>query len=272
MEKFNIFYIIGNILFGFVILIFFMSKYHLKIIRYFKNFFCLTDKKNKSSEINTNDRVEILKDRYSIKSTEKTNVNLKYLIDSPQQLNFNQSDGIKINYFNNNKLKKLSIDTLSDKIIQNFIYNKKLFMKLFVGEDERYIISNLENFYEFQKKNIITKNPKKYNILLKFFSKNKYLYIFVNNTELIKITNFEQYDKISQLLENNNNIFLIRNKIENKEKYFITYGGYSSCNINSNLLKKTFFINKNTDNKNYKLLSGFDTINIYFFVCTEMSN
>lgn len=273
INKFNIFRIINFvILFIVVITILIVNKYRLKIIYYIKNFFGLIEKKKvkRNSEINTNDRVEILMNKYGIKSTEITN-NLKYLIDSPHHMNFNKSDGIKIDYLNNNVLKKLSYDILSNNIIKIFIYNKKLFIELFMGKDDKYIISNLVNFYEFQKKNIINKNKIKYNILLKFYSKDKYLYIFVNKTELIKINNNNEYDNISQLLEKKNNIFLIRKNIANNDKYFVTYGDYITSTINSNQLKKTFFKNKKHDIKNYNLLTEFNNINIYFFVCTEMS-
>jgi hypothetical protein len=257
-----------------MLIIFILKNWHLKINRYIKNLlgFTKTQKKIKSSDININDRVEILMDKYNIKSTEKTKVNLKYLVDSPTYINFNQSNDIKIDYLNNNELKKLSTDTNSNKIIESFIYNKKLFVELFVGKNDKYIISNLENFYEFQKKSILEENSIKYNILLKFTEKNNCQYIFVNNSDLIKIKKYEEYEKITQLLEKNIDIFLIRKNTENIEKYFVTYGGYVNCKIDSNQLEQTIFKNKQSDGKNYKLLSGFDNVKIYFYVCTQIDN
>jgi hypothetical protein len=273
MNKFNIIGIIcGSFLFICMLIIFVLKKWHLKINRYIKNLlgFTKNSKKIKSSDININDRVEILMDKYNIKSTEKTKVNLKYLIDSPTYINFNQSKGIKVDYLNNNELKKLSRDTLSNKIIENFIYNKKLFVELFIEQNDKYTISNLENFYEFQKKSVQWGNPIKYNILLKFTGKNNYQYIFVNNSDLIKIKKYEEYEKISQLLEKNNDIFLIRKNTESGEKYFVTYGGYVTCRVDSNKLQHTIFKNKQSDGKNYKLLSSFDNVKIYFYVCTQI--
>ena len=244
----------------------------LNIIKRVHYLFGIDDKKKKkSSEIDINDRVEILMDKYGIKSTEKTGINLKYLVNSPSHFIFNKSSDIKLEYLKNSELKKLSLDKISNGIIEDYIYNKKIFEELFVNNDNSPKIRNLKDFHKFQEQNIITKNLIKYNVLLKFFTNDKYMYIFVTGSEFIKIKNYEEYDKICELLEKNIDIFLIRQITKDGEKYNITHGGLSSSNFDIKQLTDTFFKNKQNINKNFKLLSNFDNVNIYFYVSTQIN-
>lgn len=238
----------------------------------FKN----TIKKIKSSDININHKVEILKNKYNIKSTEKTNNYLNYIVNCPTHLNINNPNInnpniFKINYLNNNDLKKLSNNIISKNIISIYIFTKKIFFDLFYDNNNKYLLNSLKDFYEFQKKNILKNNLIKYNIILKFYSGNQYLYIYVNKSNLIKIKKFDEYDKICSLIEKSNNVFLIKDNKNDLKKYYLSLGGYISKNINKNELERTFFNNKNKDNKNYKILSNFSNIKIYFFVSSHIT-
>lgn len=268
--------IIGSTLIIFVILVFFLRKFNINIISFLKNFLVtsfrsIKKKKDKSLKSSIDEKVELLLDKYNIKSTEKTNINLKYMVNSPSHFYFNTSKNFNIDNLNNYgvEIKKLLTDPMSKKIIKNFIYNKKIFIELFTEKNNN-VIRNLETFYEFQIKNISRQNKIKYNVLLKFFTKNDYLYVFVNNNELIKIKKYKEYDQITGLLEKKDNIFLIEQNenIGGEGKYFITYGDYVSCKLDSTELKDIFFKNKQNDYKNYNLLTSFENIGIYFYVST----
>ena len=228
-----------------------------------------TIKKIKSSDMNINHKVKILKNKYNIKSTEKTNNYLNYIVKSPTYLNINNPNIFKIDYLNNNDLKKISNNIISKNIISTYIFTKKIFFDLFYDNNNKYLINSLKDFYEFQKKNILKNNLIKYNIILKFYSDNKYLYIYVNKTNLIKIKKFVEYDKICSLIEKSNNVFLIKDYKNDSNNYYLSLGGYISKNINKNELEETFF--KNKDNKNYKILSNFSNIKIYFFVSSHIT-
>ena len=271
-----IYIIIGGILIVFVFLVYFLKKFNANIISLFKNYFGtslvpIKTKKNKSSKSSIDEKVELLLDKYNIKSTEKTIINLKYMVNSPSHFYYNTSKNFNLDNLNSYRveIKKLSTDPVSKKIIKNFIYNKKIFIELFTEKNNNVII-NLETFYEFQKKNIFQQNKIKYNILLKFFTKNEYMYVFVNNNELIKIKKYKEYDQIVGLLEKKDNIFLIEQNenIEGEGKYFITHGGYVTCKLNPTKLRDIFFKNKLNDYKNYNLLKSFENISIYFYVST----
>ena len=280
MSIINIFWIIGLIVIGIVfvyyVIVILEYKLKLNLIKKIRNFLNMSNtKKIKSSEINVGDRVEILMNKYGIKSTEKTktNFNLKYLVDSPSYFNYNVSTDLKIDYLKNGELKKMSSNKLSNEIIKDYVYNKKLFSELFLNNNMEYKIKTLEDFYEFQKQNIVDKNLVKYNILLKFFTESNYIYIFVNDSDFIKIKKYEEYDKICELIDKNNDIFLIQNDIGDNEKYYITHGGLSTSHFDIKQLSDTFFKNKkNATNKNLKLLSEFDNLNIYFYVSTQITN
>jgi len=229
-------------------------------------------KKNK--QIDIIDKVEILKDHYGIKSTEKTSVNLNLLVNKPSHLNVNNIDNMNIKFLNEN-LKNLSNDHNSEKIIESYIYNKQIYNYLFTDNNGNIKITDLKSFYELHKKYFTEKIDNKYNILLKFYNDNHtYLYIFVKNNNLIKIKKYEEYDKICELVENNNNIFLIKYKKNiknNTNENYITHSGYINCSITKQEIKNTFFHNSNSDNKNYKILTDFKNIKIFFYVSTKIN-
>ena len=251
-----IFYIIISI-----IIIYFFIKIIINGINYIKSVFNIF-LKNKNSSIGNN--IEILKNKYGIKSTEKTNINLKFVVKKPSFLNANKDyNNVNIDIKKNENLKCFINDKNSHKIIKSYISNKKKFIDTFI-ENGYFKITNLKTFSIFHKENLNHKVNK--NLLLKFYNnENDYLYIFVNKNNLIKILNFEEYDKITELIESDNNIFLIN---ENNNKNYITHGGFVNCDISKKELKKIFFNNSNKINKNYDILINYKSMKIFFYVST----
>jgi hypothetical protein len=216
---------------------------------------------NKNSKINN--KVEILKDKYGIKSTEKTNINLKFIIKKPSYLNVNKNYDNDIDIEENKNLKCFIGNKNSYKIIKTYISNKKNFTNIFIKENGKFKITNLKTFSIFNKENFNQKIS--INLLLKFYNNNDHLYIFVNKNNLIKILNFEEYDKITELIENDNNIFLIN---ENNDKNYITHGGFVNCDVSKKELKNIFFKKSNQINKNYDILINYKSIKIFFYIST----
>ena len=247
---------------GIIITIICFLTYILK--RYNKYIYSLFYNSKSSDKITKSDRVEILKDKYNIKSTEKTNIDLKFIIKKPTHLKINHVN-TKLNIYNKIELKNFLNSIYNKKIINSYIYNKKIFANLFLNDDHTYKIKNLESFNIYHKKNLNNKIDS--NILLKFYNDDEYIYIFVNNNNLIKIINNDEYDCVTNLIENKNNIFLIQ---ENKNINFITHGGYIECDINKEKIKKIFFNNSKKINENFNLLIKFCKLKIFFYVSTQI--
>lgn len=271
-------------------IIYLFIKYIKKYTVNFKWLYLNNNYKNDNKNFNENiigitDRVEILKNKYGIKSTERTNINKKFIIHKPSYLNVNiiktntntdtntnTNIDTNINKYIKNDLKYLLLDNNEKnnkiiKIIKIYIKNKKYFNDLFVNSDCSFKINNLESFDLFCKKK--SNNNINSNILLKFYNNfDDFIYIYVdNNNNLKKIINFEEYKNITDLICNNNNIFLIK---ENQNNNYITYGGYTECDVSKKQLKQIFFNNykKNELNKNYIILNNFKKLQIFFYVCT----
>ena len=238
------------------------------IKKYYKHIYTLFNSSKSEDKIKISDRVEILKNKYNIKSTEKTNIDLKFIVKKPTYLKINKINDINVftNINNKTDLKNLMNSSYNKKIISSYIYNKKIFTNLFLNDDGTYKIKNLDSFNILHNKNLNKKIE--YNILLKFYNDDKYIYIFVNNDNLIKITNNDEYDYMTNLIENKNNIFLIED-IKNKNN-FITHGGYSECDISEEKIRKIFFNNSKTLNKNFNLLIKFTNLKIFFYVVTQV--
>jgi hypothetical protein len=256
-----------------LITIYFFFNILLKIITYiksaFNNFF---KKKNSSSIVNFIKCVGILKNNYGIKSTEKTktNINFKLIVKKPTYLNINKINNninTHIQIKKNDNLKCFIDNKNNYKIIKSYISNKKNFHNMFIKKNGNFKIKNLKTFSIFHKKNFNNNIEK--NILLKFYNNDiDYIYIFVNDNNLIKILNFEEFDKITELIENNNNIFLIS---ENINENYISHGGYINCDVSKKELKKIFFNNSNKinkKNKNYNILVNYKSIKIFFYIST----
>jgi hypothetical protein len=229
---------------------------------------------------NNKNNLSILKDKFGIKSTEKTTNKLIFnnIVDLPNYFKYNiynetdenkniniDSDNLKIydKHINNNNFIKKTVLTYS--------YNKLLYKNLFLDENDNCKIKNLKEFYELQKKHISEQVKIDYNILLKFYNQiGEYIYIFVDNNNLIKIIKHEEYDKISKLLEDSG-IFIVKDSKKNIN--YITYGGFIESKIDLEEIKE-FFFNKKTfkNNKNFTLLQNFKYIKIFFYVSTRIND
>lgn len=243
-------------------IIYFFIKIVFKIINYIRSIINKFFMNKSSSTIN---HVEFLKDKYGIKSTEKLDVNIKFIVKKPSFLNVNRDyDNVNIDIEKNDNLRCFIDNKNNHKIIKTYISNKKNFINIFIKENGNLRITNLKTFSIFHKKNL--NNKIAINILLKFYNDdNDFLYIFVNENNLIKIINFEEYDKITELIENNNNIFLIN---KNNDENYITHGGYTNCDVSKKELKNIFFNNSKTINKNYYILINYKSVKIFFYVST----
>lgn len=271
-----------------LIYIYFFKKYYPNGNRFFNLF--IKNYLEKTNKINLSDRIEILKDKYNIKSTEKTkinsnpNPNIKLIVKKPVYVKTNKllihnhklKNIIKSNTFIKKELENILNKNMNYKnnirIIETYIYNKQNFINIFFNQDHTYKITNLETFYNFHKK--YSKSQINFNILLKFYNIDNYQYIYINDNNLTKIISNTEYDRITNLIENNNNIFLIQEiKTLKKPIYlnYITHGDYIDCKINKKDLKNIFFSNTNKSNKNYQLLSEFNNLKIFFYISTLIS-
>jgi hypothetical protein len=221
-----------------------------------------------------NDSIELLKNKFGIKSTEKTLVNLKCLTKKPNYLNVNTSTNTDIleniknlpnEYLIN--LKKILTDNKSKKIIQSYIYNKQLF-NYFFNNPSCIKIFDLKTFSSFHKKHTLDNNNDKYNIVLNFYNDDTSSYIFVDNTNLIKIKKNDEYDKIAKLIESNKNIFLL---VDDMNNHYITHGNYIVCDISNDDIKTVFFQNlDSTNDKNLQILKNFSNVKIFYYTSTKI--
>ena len=236
-------------------------------------------KSNKISDQSTSNKIKNIKKYFKIKSTEKTFEDIKYISNKPNHINVNKDNLINNTFENKNiehfkKIKNFNNDITVKKITNVYLNTKQKFYDAFVNaENNEYFINNFDDFYLFHKNNINHTNFNKNNILLKFFNQddNKYIYLYVKQSEMIKIIYYEEFDNICKMIEKNNGIFILNDGTE-KNKYFIGYGHFIQSDLNLNNLKNIFFHNiKNYElDKNYKLFCEFNLIKIYFYVCNEI--
>lgn len=252
----------------------------------------ITDKKKSSKSLkknrkyhtslisNTSTKIKKLKNQYKIKSTEKTYEDIKFISSKPNYINC-----INKNYSNKNdtndicglktneelkKIKNYENDNIIKNIAQIYLKTKEDYYKIFVNsENNTHIIKNLEDFEIFHKNNLISNNNINFNVLIALFNSTKHMYIFVNQTKMIKIIHNKEYDDICNMIEKNSGSFMLEDAYGNN---IIGYGSYSQSDINPYDIKKIFFSNSPNceKNKNYKLLCEFNYIKIYFYVCNPI--
>ena len=256
-------------------------------------------KNNNNSSKNTL-KISNLKKHYKIKSTEKTYEEIKFCSNKPNYVNtivLNQNNqNIKFNFDinfiqnimmdNKENLKKIKDhenDETTQKIITTYIYTKQFFFNTFVNDkNDEYLIKNLNDFCIFYKKITEQKKHTENNILLKFYNENlkenskenvDSTYVYISDNNIIKIKYNKDYDKLCDMIEKNNGIFLLDDSNININcKYYLGYGNYVQQELNSMDIKNVFFSNNNNyqNDKNYILFSKFKFIKIYFFVCNEI--
>ncbi len=273
--------IFGVLTFGYICVIIY-KKYSEKIFEKmgYKNMDILETNDKDKDEENIKNQISVLKERFGIKSTEKTINNLIFnnIVEMPNYFKYNKFNEMEINKIENINSDDLKIyakyiknNDFIKKTISTYAYNKLLYKNLFENENENYKIKNLKEFYNIQKKYIVKLNEIEYNILLKFYNQvGEYIYIFVDKNNLIKIINHNEYDKIVKLIEDNS-IFIIKDSKKNIN--YITHGGFIETKTDIEEIKK-FFFNQNTfkNSKNLLLLQNFKYIKIFFYVSTCMNN
>ncbi len=234
--------------------------------------------KNKTSPSNTSNKIKNIKKHFKIKSTENTYEDIKFVSKKPNYININtNSNNLNLqNIYDLKKIKNYKDDILTQKIANTYINTKQQFYNIFVNtENDKKFIGDLDDFCLFHKNNSNIPESIKINILLKFYNKNtnkdKYIYIFVNRYNMIKITRNYEYNNLCEMIEKNNGIFIL-NDDNIKDKYFVGYGNYTESKTNPENIKKIFFPNTENcqTNKNYILFSEFEFIKIYFYVCNEI--
>lgn len=233
--------------------------------------------KSKKNTTSYKKKIKKIKNEFKIKSTEKTYNDIMFVSNKPKYINLCEKENLNI--MNNLTIsddglnKKFNNSEMSQKsqklqnIAKVYLCIKQKYYDTFINpQNNSYYINNLIEFDQFHKSNFDINS----NILIKFYDNdinNNYMFVFVNGNKIIKITQIEEYDKITSMIEQNDGIFLLENE-ETKNEYYICYGSYIQSKTNQEEIKKIFFINvfKPEKDKNYLLLSEYKLIKIYFFI------
>ena len=270
------------LLFGLYICLLIYKKYSFVIFNLFDNEIITSEKcsekKNKhikyhtSMMSNTLKKINKIKCKFKIKSTEKTYEEIKFIAQKPNYINLSNINEYKFNFNNINKLDKIKNyddDILVQKITKVYLKTKQEYTSQFVcSKTNKYFITDINDFCLFHKKNLSNNS----NILIKFYNMDslpEHKYIFVDQYKMIKIINNKEYDNICDMIEKNNGVFMLEDDNGNN---IIGYGSYSQSQLVHLDIKKIFFSNSSgcETNKNYKLLCKYTTIKIYFFICNSI--
>ncbi len=271
--------------------------------------YLLVNKKNKKTELPIdNKKLESIKKKFNIKSTEKTTFKPNITESSDNSESKNNNTTINKNNDKSNKTKKVippkvdiipipnnclssnnQIENVPAKLIKklqndlnlkNFnIYNivcaflntKLIFNKLFTESNGDNIINSIDSFIS-NYKNIANNDHFGYNILLKLsddFNSEKYIYMKKNT--LIKINKSDDYKLLNEIIQKEK-IFLFGDK----KKYHICMGDCLISNINKNQIKNIFFNKLDISDpkiaSNYELFCKYNKISIIYWVSTKISN
>lgn len=257
-------------------------------------------KDNPGDKLVDKNKVDVLKKRFNIKSTEtsqkfnKINTDINDSITIYKNIEVNKkkiippsidiipmpsnclSSNIQIESVPAKLIKKLQSNTNINNfniynIVSAFLNSKLIFDKLFVNKSGDKIISSIDKFIS-NYKNIITNDNNGYNILLKLsddFASEKYIYMKRNT--LIKITKPDDYKLLNNIMLKEK-IFLLCEK----NKFFICVSDIISSNINKNQIKNIFFNKLDISDpkiaSNYELFCKYNKISIIYWVSTKISN
>lgn len=222
--------------------------------------------------------IKNLKKQFKIKSTEKTFEDIKFISNKPNYININELNELnelneydKLNIISNiKKIQNYNNDKTLQKITRTYLYTKQKYFNTFINaQNDKYFINDLNDLCIFYKLKYDQTNVFDGNILIKFYNSTEYVYMYVLKNKMIKIVYNDDYNDLTMLIEKNNGIFVLIDKINN---YFIGYGNYTQNEINLDIIKNIFFPNtKNHErDKNYLLFSKFKFAKIYFYVCTKI--
>ena len=259
-------------------------------------------KDNNGDKVVDKKKVDLLKKKFNIKSTEtsqkfnknNTEIDINDSITVYKNIQTNKkkiippsidiipmpsnclSSNIQIESVPAKLIKKLQSNTnINDfniyNIVSAFLNSKLIFDKLFVNKSGDKVISSIDTFIS-NYKNIITMDNNGYNILLKLsddFGSEKYIYMKRNT--LIKITKPDDYKLLNNIILKEK-IFLICEK----NKFFVSVGDIISSSINKNQIKNIFFnkldINDPKIASNYELFCKYNKISIIYWISTKISN
>ena len=268
--------------------------------------YLFVNKKNKNPEEKPIDKkkLDLLKKKFNIKSTEKTTnkPNITSSIDSEtkQFLEENKNINTKNNKIihpkidiiplpNNCLSSNIQIENVPAKLIKKlqnnsnindfniynivcaFLNSKIIFNKLFTNNSGENIINSIDSFIS-NYKNIINNDHNGYNIFLKLsddFGAEKY--ICMKKNTLIKINKPDDYKLLNEIIQKEK-IFLL----SDKKKYYVSIGDYLISNINKNQIKNIFFNKLDISDpkiaSNYELFCKYNKITIIYWISTKIVN
>lgn len=247
-------------------------------------------------------KINLLKKKFNIKSTEKTTAKPHILSSADSETKqIVEIDKMKtkvkiippkidvIPIPNNCLSSNIQIENVPAKLIkklqsnleiENFnIYNITsaflnsilIFNKLFVNSSGDKIINSIDSFIS-NYKNIINNDHNGYNIFLKLsddFGSEKY--ICMKKNTLIKISKPDDYKLLNEIIQKEK-IFLLCDK----KKYYVSTGDYLTSNINKNQIKNIFFNKLDISDpkiaNNYELFCKFNKITIIYWISTKIVN
>lgn len=256
--------------------------------------------KNKKNTIPVNaKKVDILKKKFNIKSTETS---FKYGTKISESLKSSDSVSLPIKSVrkippkidiipipNNCLSSNIQIESVPIKLIEklqknidiqdfdiynivcSFLNSKLIFTKLFTNQRGEKIITSIDSFIT-NYKNIITNDFNGHNILLKLsddFANEKYIYMKKNT--LIKITKSDDYQLLYDIISKEK-VFLLCDK----SKFYVCIGDIFTSDINKNQIKNIFFnkldINDPKIASNYELFCKYNKLTIIYWISTKIVN
>lgn len=255
------------------------------------SYYLFFNKKNKNNIPINAKKVNLLKKKFNIKSTETSHkLRNKTVNNSEISSKINKKILPKIDVIpipNNCLSSNIQLESVPVKLIQklqknidigdfdiynivcSFLNSKIIFTKLFINSQGEQIINSIDNFIS-NYKNIISNDFNGYNIVLKLtddFSNEKYIYMKKNT--LIKISKNDDYQLLSNII-NKDKIFLFCEK----NKFYVCIGDAFSSNINKNQIKNIFFNKLDLSDpkilSNYELFCKFNKLTIIYWISTKI--
>lgn len=255
------------------------------------SYYLFFNKKNKDNIPINAKKVNLLKKKFNIKSTETSHkLRTKTVHNSEISSKINKKILPKIDVIpipNNCLSSNIQLESVPVKLIQklqknidigdfdiynivcSFLNSKIIFTKLFINSQGEQIINSIDNFIS-NYKNIISNDFNGYNIVLKLtddFSNEKYIYMKKNT--LIKISKNDDYQLLSNII-NKDKIFLFCEK----NKFYVCIGDAFSSNINKNQIKNIFFNKLDLSDpkilSNYELFCKFNKLTIIYWISTKI--
>lgn len=160
-----------------------------------------------------------------------------------------------IDYYENNNytLNKNNLNT-----INAFLISKLYFNKIFPNN----CFNDLNTFTCFYKNLILNKNIE-YNICLKLYNNDEYIYLYLVNNTIIKIINTNPYKYIENRLANNNVVLLVKDN-----KIILCYGKCIDCDFDLIIFKDFLNITSQTLLNH---LEKFSNIKIFFWIAKAIN-